>query len=108
MAVSMECGKMEYQQKIDHLNELLDQYKGECLQLQEENKRKNADIKTSEVLQATQQIQWEVDKTKYQKKIKQLDEALKAKGKQLVDLINRDRGEKRFVDGSKSFCLLTA
>ena len=53
--------------------------------------------------QKSKQKEWETKQMNYKRKIKQLDEALKTKSRQLIEYINRDRGEK--TKGSNRFVL---
>ena len=78
--------------EVELLEDELDYYKFECEGLEAALNQSKETISVVEISRTNQQREWEIGKRKYEDKIKKLDEALKAKSKQLIDKINRDRG----------------
>ena len=74
------------------LRKMNDDTKEKLHDLEDYINKKEQEWMHKEEMHNLQKSQWEQNQKDYDRKISQLDEAVKAKSKQLVDIINRDRG----------------
>ena len=81
--------------EVEVLMEDRDYYREEYESIAGILEMKENEIEELEESHRLQKQKWKKERYEYEVKLKQVDEALKVKGKQLLEHINRDRGKER-------------